>query len=389
MGKQNNGQLPTDKEPSNLNQVDFLMRQAVCERVFPGGVLLVSREGSIVCHSAYGFADLFSRRAMTTDTIFDLASLTKPLATALAVMMLIQQGDLGTEQELGDILPAFKDDQKSTIKVRHLLHHNAGLADYRPYYKKIEHLPTAKRKPALRNLLVTEPLIHPIGTKVKYSDLGFMILEWMVEHVSGKRLDCFVSEMIYGPLGLEDLFFVNLNSNKKPQGVFAATEHCGWRKILLAGQVHDENAYVVGGVQGHAGLFGTAAAVHSLLSKLLSVYQGTRPDDLFQTEIVRLFFRRLPNSDKALGFDAPALKNSSAGSYFSANSVGHLGFTGTSFWVDLDRFIIVIMLTNRVHPSRDNMAIKAFRPKLHDAVMKSLLTGACGDPIGNSPVDVE
>jgi CubicO group peptidase (beta-lactamase class C family) len=178
--------------------------------------------------------------------------------------------------------------------------------------------------------------------------------------------------MIYGPLGLDRLFFVDLNA-KNLQGVFAATELCPWRKILLSGQVHDENAYVVGGVQGHAGLFGTAAAVHMLASVLLSVYQGNHPNRLFQTEVVRLFFKRLPNTDKALGFDAPALKNSSAGSYFSANSVGHLGFTGTSFWMDLDRFITVIMLTNRIHPSRDNEAIKHFRPILHDEVMVSLL----------------
>ena len=366
-----------------MNQVDSLMRQAVSERIFPGAVLLVSREGSIACHNAYGFANLFSRRLMTTETIFDLASLTKPLATTLAVMILIQQGDIGTEQELGDILPAFKEDKKSTIKVRHLLHHNSGLADYRPYYKEIEHLPMKKRKQALRKLLVIEPLIHPIGTKVVYSDLGFMILEWVVEHLSGKRLDGFVSEMIYGPLGLDNLFFVDLNA-KPPRGVFAATEKCPWRKILLAGQVHDENAYIVGGVQGHAGLFGTAADVHLLVSKLLSAYQGTRSDNLFQTDVVRLFFRRLPNTDKALGFDAPALKNSSAGSYFSANSIGHLGFTGTSFWMDLERFIIVIMLTNRVHPSRDNLAIKAFRPKLHDAVMRSLIAEGDGCTIGNS-----
>ena len=362
MGKQNTGQHPTGKEQPNMAGVDALMRQAVSKRVFPGAVLLVSKEGSIVCHNAYGFADLFSRRSMTTETIFDLASLTKPLATALAVVILIQQGDLGTEQELGDILPAFKKDQKSTIKVRHLLYHNSGLADYRPYYKEIAHLPTEKRKQALRNLLVIEPLIYPIGTKVVYSDLGFMILEWMVEHVSGKRLDRFVSEMIYDPLGLDNLFFVDLNV-KKPRGVFAATEQCPWRKILLAGQVHDENAYVVGGVQGHAGLFGTAAAVHRLVDKLLSAYQGIHPGSLFQ--------------------------NSSAGRYFSANSVGHLGFTGTSFWMDLDRFIIVIMLTNRVHPTRANMAIKAFRPELHDAVMKSLLSDAFGCTIGNSSVIVE
>jgi len=372
-----------DRQQPNLNQVDSLMRQAVSERIFPGAVLLVSREDSIACHNAYGFANLFSRRLMTTETIFDLASLTKPLATTLAVMILIQQGDIGTEQELGDILPAFKEDKKSTIKVRHLLHHNSGLADYRPYYKEIEHLPMKKRKQALRKLLVIEPLIHPIGTKVVYSDLGFMILEWVVEHLSGKRLDGFVSEMIYGPLGLNNLFFADLNA-KPPQGVFAATEKCPWRKILLAGQVHDENAYIVGGVQGHAGLFGTAADVHLLVSKLLTAYQGTRSDNLFQTDVVRLFFRRLPNTDKVLGFDAPALKNSSAGSYFSANSIGHLGFTGTSFWMDLERYIIVIMLTNRVHPSRDNLAIKAFRPKLHDAVMRSLLADGDGCTIGNS-----
>jgi CubicO group peptidase (beta-lactamase class C family) len=208
---------------------------------------------------------------------------------------------------------------------------------------------------------------------VIYSDLGFMILEWMIEHVSGKRLDCFASEMIYNPLGVDNLFFVDLHTNRKWRAPFAATEQCPWRKILLSGQVHDENAYVVGGIEGHAGLFGTAAAVYTLVRKLLSAYQGRDSDNLFQTKIVRLFFKRLPKSDKALGFDMPSLKDSSAGHHFSANSVGHLGFTGTSFWMDLDRSVIVILLTNRVHPSRDNVAIKAFRPALHDAVMQCLL----------------
>ncbi len=376
-----------DKEQSNMNQIDSLMQLAVSDHVFPGAVLLVSRNGSIILHNAYGFADLFSRRTMTTETIFDLASLTKPLATTLAVMILIQKGDIRLEQELGEILPAFKEGKKSAITIMHLLRHNSGLADYRPYYKDIEHSPAEKRKLALRNLLVIEPLIHPVGKKVVYSDLGFMILEWLVEHVSGKRLDRFVSEMIYEPLELDNLFYVDLNA-KLPRGVFAATEQCPWRKILLDGQVHDENAYVVGGVQGHAGLFGTAAAVHRLLITLLSAYHGNSPENRFQTELVRLFFRRLPDTDKVLGFDTPALKNSSSGSYFSTNSVGHLGFTGTSFWMDLDRRIVVILLTNRVHPTRDNMAIKSFRPKLHDAVMKSLLTDTCRRSTDNSSIYV-
>lgn len=388
MGHKSKEQNNTDNLFFDICRVDTLMQKAVTEHVFPGAVLLVSRNGSILLHKAYGVANLFSRRAMTTETIFDLASLTKPLATSLAVMVLISQGKIYVEQELGDVLPAFKGDKKSEITVRQLLQHNSGLADYRPFYKDICKLSAAKRKQALRNLLVNEPLIHPIGKKVVYSDLGFMILEWLVEYVSGKRFDRFISEMIYEPLGLENLFFVDLNA-QTARGLFAATEQCTWRKMLLDGQVHDENAYIVGGIQGHAGLFGTATAVHKLLMTLLTAYHGNSPENRFQTELVRTFFRRLPSSDKALGFDTPALKDSSAGSLFSKNSVGHLGFTGTSFWMDLDRCIIVVMLTNRVHPSRDNMAIKKFRPQLHDSVMESLLTDGRQSNSDNFTINIE
>jgi CubicO group peptidase (beta-lactamase class C family) len=309
---------------------------------------------------------------MTTDTIFDLASLTKSLATALAVMVLVQQDKVGLDQDLSDVLPAFKKDAKASIKIKHLLYHNSGLADYKAFYKKIEHLPLNKRKAALRKLLVEEPLVHPIGSRVVYSDIGFMILEWMIEEICGKRFDRFISATVYDPLGLGNLFFIDAKAARKPD-VFAATEQCDWRQQLQSGQVHDENAYAVGGVQGHAGLFGTASDVHSLLSHLLAAYHGQPSTQLFQPDMVQLFFRPLAGSDKALGFDTPSLSGSSSGQFFSRNSVGHLGYTGTSFWMDLDRSIIVVLLTNRVHPTRDNEAIKVFRPQLHDAVMESLL----------------
>ena len=348
------------------------MQQAVTDNVFPGAVLLVSQNGNLVFNDAFGFRDLFAKPPMTIDTIFDLASLTKPLATALAVMVLVQQKKISLEQNLGDVLPAFKTDRKALIKIKYLLYHNSGLADYRAFYKKIEHLPLEKRKTALRKLLVKEPLVHPIGCRVVYSDIGFMILEWLIEKISGKGLDEFVSDMVYIPLGLEDLFFIDLKADRKP-GIFAATEQCPWRRQLLCGQVHDENAYVVGGVQGHAGLFGTALDLHHLLSHLLSAYHGKPLTQLFQPGMVRRFFRRWADSDKTLGFDTPSLDGSSSGRFFSRKSVGHLGFTGTSFWMDLDRDTIVILLTNRVHPRRDNEAIKAFRPALHDAVMQILM----------------
>ena len=365
MNRPNNGQL-------GMNPVEKLMQQAIADTVFPGAVLLVSREDSVVFHKAYGIADRVTRRPVTHETVFDLASLTKPLATTLAVMMLVQQNRLGLEQQLGDVLPAFAATDKSGIKINQLLFHNSGLPDYRPYYEQLERLAPGQRQEALHNLLVTEPLIHPIGDRVLYSDIGFMILTWLIESICGDRLDRIVSEKIYKPLGLDNLFFAG---SKGPQSrdMFAATEQCPWRNRLLVGQVHDENAYVVGGVQGHAGLFGTAAAVQTLLFELLSVYHGDPAHDLFQTDLVRRFFKRLPDTDRALGFDMPAMKNSSAGDYFSTNTVGHLGFTGTSFWMDLKRSIIVVLLTNRIHPTRANAAIKAFRPELHDAVMVSLL----------------
>jgi len=365
MGQENNGQL-------DMTQIEQLMQQALEDKVFPGAVLLVSQNGQCIFHAAFGFRDFLTNPPMTTDTIFDLASLTKPLATALAVMVLVQQNKVGLDQNLGDVLPAFKKDPKASIRIKHLLYHNSGLADYKAFYKKIRHLPLEKRKAALRELLVKELLVYPIGSRAVYSDIGFMILEWLVEEISGKPLDRFVSEMIYSPLGLEHLFFIDVKAGRHP-GEFAATEQCPWRRQLQSGQVHDENAYVVGGVQGHAGLFGTALDVHRLLSHLLSAYHGQPSTQLFQPDMVRLFFRRWADSDKALGFDAPSLSGSSSGKFFSRKSVGHLGFTGTSFWMDLDRGIIVILLTNRVHPTRNNEAIKLFRPKLHDEIMQVLL----------------
>ena len=154
---------------------------------------------------------------------------------------------------------------------------------------------------------------------------------------------------------------------------FAATERCPWRNILLDGVVHDDNAYVVGGIEGHAGLFGTADSVYILLSALLSVFHGRSSTGVFVKELVHTFFERQENSDKTLGFDTPSLVNDSCGRYFSKKSVGHLGFTGTSFWIDLERCVIVILLTNRVHPSRENTKIRTFRPKLHDMIMQEIL----------------
>ncbi|MCP4351262.1 MAG: serine hydrolase [Desulfobacterales bacterium] len=363
-----------------MEQVDKLMKQALHDSVFPGGALLVSKQGSVVFFEAYGYANIFSKCKMTKDTIFDLASLTKPLATTLAIIMLIQQGKLDIEQSIGHVLPVFKKTEKEQIKIKHLLTHNSGYPDHRPYYDQLRLLPADTRKSALREFLVKEPLVYSTGDKTIYSDLGFMVLEWIIETVSGKRLDHFADENIYKPLGLENFFFVETSEFKgtseiqKFQGKFAATELCPWRNILLEGQVHDDNAYAAGGIQGHAGLFGTAGDVCILLSELLADFYGHSSKGLFNKDILKIFFEQQGNTGRTLGFDLPSPSKSASGSYFSKKTAGHLGFTGTSFWMDLERNIYVILLTNRVHPSRNNIKIKAFRPKLHDAVMKIIAT---------------
>jgi CubicO group peptidase (beta-lactamase class C family) len=204
-----------------------------------------------------------------------------------------------------------------------------------------------------------------------YSDIGFMILEWVVSQKAGKPLDQFVAEQIYGPLGLENLFFPG-RRGAAAEKAFAATEFCPWRNCLMEGVVHDENAYVVGGVGGHAGLFGNAASVNALLSILTAAFHGDSSGGVFQADSVRNFLARRDDTQRALGFDCPSPVGSSAGRFFPKTSVGHLGFTGTSFWMDLDRSITVILLSNRIHPSRDNRKIKAFRPELHDAVMREM-----------------
>lgn len=359
-----------------MKAVRDLMQQGVADGVFPGGVLLAAHEGRVMFLDAFGLARLTPERPVTVDTVFDLASLTKPLATTLALMLLVQEKKLDLNQRLAGVIPGFSDTDKATVSIRQLLSHTSGLPDYRPYYLELAKLEPSERKDALRALLLAEPLIHEPGKASLYSDLDFMILGWLVEQVAEKPLDRFVEESVYEPLGLRHLFFVPLPDEKKRNGLsYAGTEDCPWRKAIMDGQVHDDNAYVVGGVAGHAGLFGTAQDVYGLLKELLNTYHGGHSTGLFERRVVQTFFQRQSETGTwALGFDTPTRPDSSSGRYFSDQSIGHLGFTGTSFWMDLEKGVIVILLTNRIHPTREDERIKDFRPILHDAVMEAILS---------------
>ena len=359
---------------ANQDALALMMQEAIEDGIFPGAVLLVAQKDQILFHRAWGVTDFSTQQAIQTDTVFDLASLTKPLATALAVMMLIQAKRLSLATPMANFFPETRGTDKADLTVMQLLSHRSGWPAWKPYYEDLRQIPDVDRRERLTQLLTLEPLATKPGTEAIYSDLDFMALGLMIEACSGERLDRFVGREIYGPLGLQDLFFNPLN---RPIALrkYAATERCPWRERVLAGTVHDDNAYVLNGVAGHAGLFGTALAVFRLLKKLMSAYLNRGDANLFPPELVRTFWSRAEGSDWALGFDTPSFETSSSGKYFSSNSVGHLGFTGTSFWVDIDRQIFIVLLTNRVHPSRANEKIRIFRPVIHDAIMRPLVKG--------------
>lgn len=360
-----------------MRQVDALMQEAVDTGVFPGAVALVARKNEIVYHKAFGWLDHFKNASVHRNTVYDLASLTKPLSTAAAAMHLSDLGMLDFNDRLGTLLPGLDGSDKAGISVENLLCHNAGLPAWRPYFLELNSLPANRRKKRLHQLLANEPLVCLPGHKTLYSDVGFLFLQWVVEKAAGTSLDAYVSDNLYLPLNILDLFFLP-DYGKTPSvpvdREFAASG-VDENNRAVYGRVNDENARAMGGVAGHAGLFGTAAAVFDFLWHLLEIRSGTAEKGLFSRAAVERFLTIPPGAGRTPGFDVPEKQNSSSGRFFPRDtSVGHLGYTGTSFWVELQREITVILLSNRVCTDPESLKIKDFRPRFHDAVLNCLKT---------------
>ncbi|MCL6620739.1 MAG: beta-lactamase family protein [Syntrophobacterales bacterium] len=309
------------------------------------------------------------------DTVFDLASLTKPLATALAVLLLAQADRVSLREPLRRWLPApWLPPDKGELTLTQLLTHRGGLPAWRPLYAELLTAPAEKRPRLLPRLAAAVPLEHRPDTVTLYSDLGFMLLQGVVEEVAGLPLDEFCRRHLYEPLGLTVMGFT---PRQRPGGdsyPFAATEPGLLPARPPAGEVHDENAWAAGGVAGHAGLFGTAREVFALVAALGRAWQGEAVGPLCP-EWVRRFLTPPPGAARALGFDRPPPppEQGAAGRYFSPASVGHLGFTGTSFWLEPATGQVVVLLTNRVHLGREDTGpIRAFRPRFHDAACRAL-----------------
>jgi serine-type D-Ala-D-Ala carboxypeptidase len=369
--------------------VEEAFKEAVAEGVFPGAVILAAKGDEIAFERAVGFRSLMLEKTpMQTDTIFDLASLTKPLATTVAAMLLVQEKKIRLEDRVTRFFPNFGVFGKTHVTFRHLLAHCAGLPAWKPYYEeilkgekegRINFVASRAAKSYVFESIHREKPIAPPGTQTLYSDLGFMLLGEVIEEITSSTLDRFCQEKIFKPTGLRSTSFVDLTQLRvrrlqPAKERIAPTENCPWRKKILWGEVQDDNAYAMGGVAGHAGLFSSARDIHLLLRRLHRCLTGA--DSFIPASVVREFFTRdrtINESTHTLGWDMPSAENSSSGSHFSPWSIGHLGFTGTSIWWDLEKDCQVILLSNRVHPSRANDKIKAFRPHAHDLIMKALL----------------
>ena len=352
-----------------------ILKSAVEQRAFPGAVLTVGHQGGLAILTLGRLFYEHDAPAVAPDTIYDLASLTKVVATTAAAMLLVDRGLLVLDRPVAYYLQEFArpfdtaEDPlwavRNEVTVRHLLAHTSGLPAYEKFFLR------AREKSHVLEEALALPLEEIPGQKSLYSDVGFILLGEILERVTRQSLDLFCEREIFRPLNMWETRF---NPPKHLWERIAPTElDETFRKRLIRGEVHDENAWVMGGVAGHTGLFGTAGDLASFCRMML---QEGRSDGtpLIQPATVQEFTRPWPTPEGAyrgLGWDKPS-EPSSCGRYISPASYGHLGFTGASLWIDPEKTLFVILLTNRVHPSRENEAIKTIRPAVHDAVVEAL-----------------
>lgn len=341
-----------------------VLEQAIAARAFPGASIAITHSGNLIALKAFGrFTYDQSSPEVTTDSIFDIASVTKVIATATTAMILYERGLFDLDASITGIVPEFltDDPRRREITFRMLLAHSSGL----PAHEKLYLI--AKTKEELIGAALRVPLAADPGTRAEYSDVGYILLGLALERIAGEPIARFSQREIFGPLQMLHTTF-NPPSALKASIPPTADDRV-FRKHIIQCEVYDENASVMGGVAPHAGLFSTAADVATFATAMLS---GGIP--IVRPGTLALFTRRQaspPGTSRALGWDTPSTPSQS-GQYFSASSFGHLGYTGTSLWIDPERQLSVTLLTNRTWPDSSNQAIKEVRPRFHDAVSEAL-----------------
>ncbi len=345
------------------DSVAAVLGRALADRAFPGAYAVVGSSREVYVRMGVGHLDWAPSPQPDENTIWDLASLTKVVGTTTAVMQLWEAGRIELDAPVQRYLPEFVGPHKELVTVRHLLTHSSGLPAWRPLYKE------ATSPTNALELVYATPLDTLPGVRMVYSDLGAILLGRIVERVSGEPLDRYLAEHVFTPLGMSSTMF------RPPASLLpriAPTERDPWRGRLVRGEVHDENAYFMGGVSGHAGLFSTAHDLTRFAQMLLGHgrLDGVR---IVQAATIDTFTRVQDStlSNRALGWEVPNGTNS-AGHKLSRHAFGHTGFTGTSIWIDPERDLFVLLLTNRVDPTRANTRIAEVRVALADAVVAAI-----------------
>ena len=342
------------------DSVSSILQAGVSDSAFPGAFAVVGNKDSVVFTASAGRIDWGPSGAPTETTLWDMASLTKVIGLTTAMMLLVESGQVDLEAPVQRYIAEFSGPGKEVVTLRHLLTHSSGLPAWRPLYKE------ADGPAAALALAIATPLDTTPGLRMVYSDLGAIILGEVVARISGQPFDVFLRERVFEPLGMSETMFrppVSLRDRIAP------TEIDPWRQRHLRGEVHDENAFALGGVSAHAGLFSTGRDLARIARMFLGggMLDGRR---FLSTATIDRFTAVQDSalSHRALGWETPNGTNS-GGHHMSRRSFGHTGFTGTSFWVDRDRGLFVILLTNRVNPTRERRQIGAIRIAVADAVM--------------------
>ena len=384
-----------------LAGVAGILEEGRREGVAPALSAAVFRGGELVHASWHGEIPVPGARPLRRDDLFDVASLTKAMATTTLAAQLVAEGALVLDAPVAARLPGFEAGGKETVTARHLLAHASGLPRWRPYFELAARdpiagaafLPPGSRPPLpslrepfargrelVRAAVLAEPLEAPPATRAVYCDPGFLALGFLLEEIGGAPLSVLADRRVFRPLGLTSTFFLDglLPAEAAARAAgrsFAPTERCEHRREVNQGTVNDDNAWAVGGAAGHAGVFSTALEVAALGQAWLDALLGR--GSVVPGALAGEFARRddTPGTTRALGWDTPSPDGSSLGTRLGRlgwGAIGHLGFTGTSLWIDRNREVVVALLTNRVHPSRENERIRPFRPKFHDAVAEAL-----------------
>jgi CubicO group peptidase (beta-lactamase class C family) len=389
-----NGHMPTTSltpvDPASVGmgrdlggRLDSIVSVGLAQGAAPGVALAVGRWGRVVHLRAYGRIDARSGASLITDsTLFDIASLTKVVATTTAAMILEDEGRLNLDAPVRTYIPELNDPAKARITVRMLLTHSGGFESFAALWRE-----NRGRADYLRQIN-TRALVYAPGDSVVYSDWDFVLAGLVIERITGMSLDAFLANRVWRPLNMRDTGFNPLSSGTMPVGRdctsafradnpllnrIAMTEvDTVYRRIHVHGVVHDENACALGGVAGHAGLFSSARDLAVFAQMLLNGGQHGGVRLIQPTTIARWTARQSRNSSRAIGWDTPSPR-SSAGRYFSPRSFGHTGFTGTSIWVDPERGVFVVLLTNRVNPTRSNMRHESLRRDVANAVQAAII----------------